>query len=310
MTPRVSAIVAAYNCGPYLGAALDSLLVQTLPPHEVVVVDDGSTDDTPAVLARYAGRVVAIRQPNAGETAARNRALDAATGEYVAVLDADDLAAPTRFAEQCAALAARPDAVACVTGFWRFTDTDPHVGASDGDPAVERADVPAFWTDPALACVGTVLFDRRRAADLRYPPGVPSGGDMLFLGALRGRGPVLALPAHLYGYRVRPGSASHTYNGVAGFRYRYAWARANWAAHWPAGTADELERRFWAAQAELTARAYWARRPEQFFPLREQLRAEWPAHLPRPAQADWRWYPDWLWAAKRRLDRLAGRARG
>jgi glycosyltransferase involved in cell wall biosynthesis len=307
--PKVSVIIAAYNCGPYLPTALDSVLGQTLPPAEVIVVDDGSTDDTPAVLARYAGRVVAVRQPNAGETAARNRALEAATGEYVAVLDADDLSAPERLERQFAALAARPDAVACVTGFWRFTDAEPLVGGVDGDARVEEADPIDFWTDPGLACVGTVMFDRTRAGDLRYPPGIPSGGDMLFLGMLRSRGKVIALPERLYGYRGRPGSSSRTNTPVDGFRFRFAWAKQNWPAYWPGGSEAELERRFWQKMTELTARAYWARRADQFLALRGFLRSDWPPKLPSPPEARWWWYPDWLWAAKGWLDRVRPRGR-
>ena len=105
---RVSLIIATFNHARFLGAAIDSALAQTLGAVDVVVVDDGSTDDTPAVLARYAGRVRVLRQPNRGLAAARNAGLAAARGTYVAFLDADDVMAPTKLAAQLEMLERSP----------------------------------------------------------------------------------------------------------------------------------------------------------------------------------------------------------
>ncbi|ROR90128.1 glycosyltransferase [Nocardioides aurantiacus] len=91
IAPSMSVVVAAYQAERTLAAALDSALAQTLPPLEVVVCDDGSTDDTAAVLERYAGRVLVVRQDNGGEAAAKNAAVEAASGDFVVVLDADDV---------------------------------------------------------------------------------------------------------------------------------------------------------------------------------------------------------------------------
>ena len=97
---RVSLIIATFNHARFLDAAIDSALAQTLGAVDVIVVDDGSTDDTPAVLARYAGRVRVLRQPNRGLAAARNA--------YVAFLDADDVMAPTKLAAQLEVLERSP----------------------------------------------------------------------------------------------------------------------------------------------------------------------------------------------------------
>lgn len=95
--PTVTAITAAYNYAGFIARTLDSALEQDYPAHllDIVVVDDGSSDDTPAVLAdyerRYPERITVIRQDNAGYVAATNRAVAAAKGEVLAILDADDL---------------------------------------------------------------------------------------------------------------------------------------------------------------------------------------------------------------------------
>lgn len=91
--PKVSVIIPVYNVERYLGECLDSVLGQTLKDIEVVCVDDGSTDDSPSILADSAARdprLRVIRQANAGSGAARNRALDEAQGEAVVFMDPDD----------------------------------------------------------------------------------------------------------------------------------------------------------------------------------------------------------------------------
>ncbi len=92
MAPRASVIIPAFNLATYLPAAIDSALAQDPPggPVEVIVVDDGSTDKTPEVLAAYAERVRVIRQPNGGLVSAVDTGLNVASGEYIALLDADD----------------------------------------------------------------------------------------------------------------------------------------------------------------------------------------------------------------------------
>jgi len=105
---RASLIISTFNHARFLGAAIDSALAQTLGVVDVIVVDDGSTDDTPAVLERYAGRIRVLRQPNRGLAAARNTGLAAARGTFVSFLDADDVMAPTKLAAQLAVLERSP----------------------------------------------------------------------------------------------------------------------------------------------------------------------------------------------------------
>jgi glycosyltransferase involved in cell wall biosynthesis len=94
----VTAVIPAYHAAAFVGDAIASLRAQSLPAAEIIVVDDGSTDATAAVAAEAGARV--IRQANAGPAAARNAGIRAATTEWIALLDADDIARPERLASQ------------------------------------------------------------------------------------------------------------------------------------------------------------------------------------------------------------------
>lgn len=115
MTPLVSVVVPAYNAAAFVGRAVDSVLRQTVQDFELIVVDDGSRDDTLAVLAGYGGRVQVLTQPNAGPAAARNRGWRHARGEFVAFLDADDHWRPAKLERQLALMQAQPALAFCST---------------------------------------------------------------------------------------------------------------------------------------------------------------------------------------------------
>jgi glycosyltransferase involved in cell wall biosynthesis len=100
--PLISCVVPVFNGERYLGEALDSILAQTYRPLELLVVDDGSTDGTAALVTRYRDQIRPLFQPNAGQAAARNLGLSVARGEFVAFLDADDLWHPEKLARQMA----------------------------------------------------------------------------------------------------------------------------------------------------------------------------------------------------------------
>src|SRR5262245_18116247 len=92
--PLVSVIVPAYNCAAFVRQSIDSVLQQDYGPMEILVVDDGSTDDTVKILGEYGDRIKVLHQANGGPAAARNRAVRAARGEYLAFVDGDDLWLP------------------------------------------------------------------------------------------------------------------------------------------------------------------------------------------------------------------------
>ena len=117
----VSVVLPAYNCEPYIRTAVESVLNQSYRPIELIVVDDGSTDGTMQALERFRHQLRVIRHDRAGAAAARNTGLKAASGEYIAFLDADDWWYSSRLSSQIAALRQHP---AAGMAFSDFTVTD------------------------------------------------------------------------------------------------------------------------------------------------------------------------------------------
>lgn len=107
--PKVSVIIPSYNCARYLPEAINSVLAQTYQNFEIIVIDDGSTDQTAEVLRRYGDRVRAIYQQNQGVARARNHGIRQAQGDWIAFLDADDVLLPHKLEAQLAVAAQNPE---------------------------------------------------------------------------------------------------------------------------------------------------------------------------------------------------------
>ena len=129
----VSVVIPTYNRAQMVCQALDSVAAQTYRPIELIVVDDGSTDDSARAIAEWGERnssdglsLTCLHQPNQGQNAARNTGIAAATGEYVAFLDSDDLYLPDKLEKQVALLAGRPELGAAYCG---IVDVDLREGS-------------------------------------------------------------------------------------------------------------------------------------------------------------------------------------
>jgi glycosyltransferase involved in cell wall biosynthesis len=119
--PRFSVIIPAYNSDKTLARAIDSVLAQTWPAYEIIVVDDGSTDATATVAAGYGNKVRYLRQDNAGVSAARNQGAQIASGDWLAFLDADDWYYPDRL-KLHAAMIERDEKLDFLTGDYEYCD--------------------------------------------------------------------------------------------------------------------------------------------------------------------------------------------
>ena len=121
MSSLISCIVPVYNGEKYLGEAIESILKQSYGPIELIIADDGSTDGTGSIAARYSKQVRYLRQLNAGPAAARNLGMSAAEGEFVGFLDADDLWHFEKLDRQMARFRERPELAYCIAhvqNFW------------------------------------------------------------------------------------------------------------------------------------------------------------------------------------------------
>lgn len=119
----MSVVIPTYNRGHIVGAAIESVLAQTYPQIEIVIADDGSSDDTRAVAEGYGSRVAYLRQRNAGVSAARNFGMRHARGEFIAFLDSDDAWQPWKIEAQIAALRRHPEAGVVWTDMAAVDDT-------------------------------------------------------------------------------------------------------------------------------------------------------------------------------------------
>jgi len=157
VNPLISVMIGAYNAAPYLGEAIESVFAQDYEPIELIVVDDGSTDGT-ADVARGFAQVHVIQQENGGNGAARNRAVENASGELYAFLDADDRFTPGKLTLQKAALDADPglDIVFGHVREFLSPELDEETRAGLRPPAPE----PMPWTAPNLMLVRRASFER------------------------------------------------------------------------------------------------------------------------------------------------------
>src|SRR5262245_52582764 len=132
MAPTISVIITTYNQAAYIGEALESVLAQTLQPLEVIVVDDGSTDDTAEQVARFTGRIRYIRQKNQGVAGSRNTGVRAARGELLAFLDGDDVWETEKLAAQAAAAQEYSNSGVIAVDGIRFGDSGVMAGSIFG----------------------------------------------------------------------------------------------------------------------------------------------------------------------------------
>lgn len=165
-TPRVSVIIPCYNAERYIAAALRSVLSQEWPELEVIVVDDGSTDQSATIIDEYFPVVTLLRQQNAGVAAARNRGIAHASGEWIAFIDADDYWLPGKLIDQWRHLRKLPDCRMSYTA-WHVWPSDADVpdAALLSDLATRESHGASGWIYPHLLidCVvwtSTVLMHR------------------------------------------------------------------------------------------------------------------------------------------------------
>jgi len=202
--PLVTVVICAHNPGEHLDAAVRSALAQTHEHLEVLLIDDGSTDGSIEALRIDDPRLHIHRQENRGKAAALNHALDQMRGDYLAILDADDLAYPERIARQLQAFDAEPSLAVVMCGHdlilsgRRLAPRFPATSPEDCRAAVERCRMPAH--DP------TAMFRTSAIAGMRFDESLRIGQQYDFLLRIGEAQPMRVLGECLYSYRIHPGS--------------------------------------------------------------------------------------------------------
>lgn len=210
----ISVVMPAYNTGKYIGEALESILNQTFQEFEIIVVDDGSTDNTVEVVRRYMekdDRIRLIQNAHGGVGHARNTGLYAAKYDWIALLDSDDVALPERFEKQVKAIKADPEVVVWDTLIRNMgadgqlqadvkrvapATKEQFYGMRDNGQVIHVATTTAiFRRDIALEIEG---FDKR----------FKNSGDTEFWNRMARHGPILSIPEVLTLYRLHAESVT------------------------------------------------------------------------------------------------------
>ena len=293
--PSISVVIPCYNAAQFLGETLDSVLGQTYTPLEVIVVDDGSTDDSAAIAESYGPPVRVICQENQGESVARNRGIQEARGDWIAFLDADDVWMPTKLERQTEMI--EPGVVCVYTGhfFFGLRNYVPKKNGifPDGRYRIEHvASQNPFNMSVVVA---------RRTSEARFPTWTQHGEDRLYMLDLIQEGSIRFIEEPLAGVRCHTGNQSRDDR----IEIRRHQSLLNWLERRAATLTTETVRLTLDLSIErLSSRALGARSRRDwktYWELRNYL-AEFPENGQARRITTERIYPRWVYAAKDAID--------
>lgn len=214
----VSIIVPVYNGERFLDNCMKSILSQTHRDLQVILVDDGSVDGSGAICDRYARedcRVLVIHQKNAGVSAARNAGLDAATGDYIGFVDADDTIAPDTYERALEALGENDMVMWDAVTVWPDGRREPDtIDLLPESRVLEKKDWAVDLLQVMAGAVWRCLYRRELICDIRFPLGIKLSEDRLFNIEAMGKAKTLAYyKCGMYDRVVEQGSACNRYHG-------------------------------------------------------------------------------------------------
>ena len=218
--------MAAYNVEAYIGEAIQSVRSQSWPNWQLVVVDDGSSDRTSAILdALNDTRILVLHQTNKGVSAARNAALERATGTFIAFLDADDILPPRSLEARANLLVARPELYFVDGTVRKLTD-----GANE-EPTIYEPNYQGFPFDALMSLQSSCFFGntwmirRTDATDKRFPTNMRHGEDLAFYLSIARAGQYDHVKESVLRYRQGHVSAMSNLPGLwLGYKQLYQWA--------------------------------------------------------------------------------------
>jgi glycosyltransferase involved in cell wall biosynthesis len=304
---RVSVIIPTHNRADLIDDAILSALNQSAAVHEVLVVDDGSTDATAELVRGYGDPVVLITQDHHSAAAARNRGIAQASGEWIAFLDSDDVWTPSKLEEQLEYAAAHPACGLLHTGYYEFGDQKRVPPSAprfrNGEHAIDRLLVAEDWI-----CISSVLVRSQAVAPFRE--WAASSEDIIFFADLIRAGVRFGyLHAPLVGHRVHAVSANREAGAQAcGLSVQWRWILENYASQLcelrrlQANVLSKAGRAMHIARSSRDWRQYWE--------WRDWLTDHWPAGESRPPALDERIYAPILYDVKDRVEKFVPRIGG
>ncbi|MEX2213759.1 MAG: glycosyltransferase [Phycisphaeraceae bacterium] len=304
--PTVSVLILSHNNASYIAEAIASAISQTHKPSQVLVIDD-STDDSPGIIESFeqssGGLVKLMRVPQCNVSRARNIGLDAASGDFLSFLDADDIWLPTKLARQVELLDANPQAVGCYALYFDFVNTlddrqrrVPRTGADD--PDLEHV---LFEQNLSSS---TTLFRREVMGDLRFDENSPDAEDTIFAAELRLKGRWRLIDEPLIAKRIHPNQASTS----SKHRLRNVAARLRWMKDRRdaigAVAADAMIERQTQGLIGWMEGLYWNRDLASLKFVRPEVERICPEHYARSFISRTRLLPRWMYRLR---DMVTGR---
>ncbi len=304
----VSVIIPCYNCAAFIGATIQSALDQTDPPEEIIVVDDGSTDDSGKVVTdiagRSGGRVRLIQQPNAGVSRARNTAIDQSHGKYIAFLDADDLWLPEKTTMQVAKLEQDHRAVGTHT---RYFDFETEIDDLNREETVDTRDNPSLKDVVTTPCImtSTAMIRRSALGEIRFDETTGHSEDMILFAELRLKGRWRLVDDAVVAKRKRADQASSSnWHRVWAVETRMKWLRDH-IGEVGEDLVCEIEAEQVRGLAEFLERIYWRRDLTDFKAMRRRARAISPTVFDQTFIASAKVFPRWVYKLRDKMKRGA-----
>ena len=177
--PRVSVIIPVYNCDGYISQAIDSILAQTYQSYEIIVIDDGSTDNTRKAMEPYMETIHYVYQENQGVSAARNHGIDLARGELIAFLDADDFFLPDKLTAQLRVFDAQPNLGIVHSGWRRVNQQGETIKDETPWDYVPNLNLEGWLRWKPIGTMGTLMFRRDWLQQVgSFEPGLSQAEDV------------------------------------------------------------------------------------------------------------------------------------
>jgi glycosyltransferase involved in cell wall biosynthesis len=233
---RISVIIPAYNASAYIEPTILSILGQTRPADEIVVVDDGSTDDTAKIAAGVSDKVVVVRQKNGGQGSARQRGAEATNAELLLFLDADDILYPAALEKLSASLLAMPQAALAYGLVEIWSPDDPGQARIDTHPDLSGTDLwKEFLSRNYIRTPGCSLLRRAALIDVGgWDPDINLKGneDWELWVRLAEKYPFIPVPEPLLKYRIHHSGFSRSRGKMfKSMFFMFAKQRSRWKSN-------------------------------------------------------------------------------